>query len=77
MLLPRLGFILFASHRGLCKRQTEQGQVLTAQRGLLAAEQEMADATTNVALNLVQLYRALGGGWDPATAAPARAPART
>ncbi len=62
---------------GIARLRYEQGvadflQVLTAQRALLAAEQDMADATTNVSLNLVQLYRALGGGWDPATAsAPA------
>jgi outer membrane protein TolC len=66
---------------GIARLRYEQGvsdflQVLTAQRGLLAAEQDLADATTNVSLNLVQLYRALGGGWDPATAAarPAAAP---
>jgi NodT family efflux transporter outer membrane factor (OMF) lipoprotein len=65
---------------GIARLRYEQGvadflQVLTAQRALLAAEQDMADATTNVSLNLVQLYRALGGGWDPATAsAPAPAP---
>ncbi|MCX7379311.1 MAG: efflux transporter outer membrane subunit [Alphaproteobacteria bacterium] len=66
---------------GIARLRYEQGvadflQVLTAQRALLVAEQEMADATTNVSLNLVLLYRALGGGWDPATAAPAPAPAR-
>jgi NodT family efflux transporter outer membrane factor (OMF) lipoprotein len=57
---------------GLARMRYEQGvadflQVLTAQRALLDAEQNLADSTTNVALNLVQLYRALGGGWDPAT----------
>lgn len=61
---------------GLARLRYEQGvadflQVLTAQRILLAAEQDLADSTTAVSLNLVQLYRALGGGWDPATAAPA------
>lgn len=58
---------------GLARMRYEQGvadflQVLTAQRALLAAEQDLADSTTNVSLNLVQLYRALGGGWDPSTA---------
>jgi len=57
---------------GLARMRYEQGvadflQVLTAQRALLAAEQDLADSTTNVSLNLVQLYRALGGGWDPST----------
>lgn len=59
---------------GLARLRYEQGvadflQVLTAQRILLAAEQDLADSTTAVSLNLVQLYRALGGGWDPASAA--------
>ncbi len=58
---------------GLARLRYEQGvadflQVLTAQRILLAAEQDLADSTTAVSLNLVQLYRALGGGWDPAGA---------
>lgn len=56
---------------GLARLRYEQGvadflQVLTAQRALLDAEQNLADSTTNVALNLVQLYRALGGGWEAA-----------
>ena len=38
-------------------------QVLTAQRAQLAAEQELADSTSAVATDLVQLYKALGGGW--------------
>ena len=41
-------------------------QVLTAQRGLLAADQDLADSTTAVSTNLVQLYKALGGGWNNA-----------
>jgi NodT family efflux transporter outer membrane factor (OMF) lipoprotein len=54
----------------LARLRYEQGvadflQVLTAQRLLLAADQDLADATTNVTLNMVQLYRALGGGWEP------------
>ena len=62
---------------GLARLRYEQGvadflQVLTAQRILLAAEQDLADSTTAVSLNLVQLYRALGGGWDPASAAATR-----
>ncbi len=61
---------------GLARLRYEQGvadflQVLTAQRLLLAAEQDLADSTTAVSLNLVQLYRALGGGWDPASVTPA------
>ena len=41
--------------------------VITAQRALLQAEQELSDSTTAVLLHLVQLYRALGGGWESDT----------
>jgi NodT family efflux transporter outer membrane factor (OMF) lipoprotein len=39
-------------------------QVLTAQRNLLQAEQDLVDSTTAVSTNFVQLYKALGGGWE-------------
>jgi len=39
--------------------------VLDTERTLLQAEQQYATSTTNVALNLVQLFKALGGGWEP------------
>jgi NodT family efflux transporter outer membrane factor (OMF) lipoprotein len=39
--------------------------VLDAERTLLQAEQQHATSTTNVSLNLVQLFKALGGGWEP------------
>ncbi len=53
---------------GLARMRYEQGvadflQVLTAQRVLLVSEQELADSTTAVSTNFVQLYKALGGGW--------------
>ena len=38
--------------------------VLTAQRALFAAQNDQATGRTNVATDLVQLYKALGGGWD-------------
>lgn len=55
----------------LARDRYEQGitdflQVLTAQRALLAAEQDLADSTTTVSTNLVALYKALGGGWEAA-----------
>jgi outer membrane protein TolC len=31
---------------------------------MLQAEQQYATSTTNVSLNLVQLFKALGGGWE-------------
>jgi NodT family efflux transporter outer membrane factor (OMF) lipoprotein len=63
----------------LARARYEQGvtdflQVLIAQRDQLAAEQQLSDSTTTVSTNLVQLYKALGGGWD-ITAAPAPAAA--
>jgi NodT family efflux transporter outer membrane factor (OMF) lipoprotein len=38
--------------------------VLDAERTLLQAEQQHATSITYVALNLVQLFKALGGGWE-------------
>jgi NodT family efflux transporter outer membrane factor (OMF) lipoprotein len=39
--------------------------VLDAERTLLQAEQQYVTSTTNVSLDLVQLFKALGGGWEP------------
>ena len=39
-------------------------EVLTAQRTLLGAEQDLANSTTTVSTDLVALYKALGGGWQ-------------
>ncbi len=47
--------------------------VLDAERTLLSAQQQYATSTTTVSTNLVQLYNALGGGWEqtyPASAMP-------
>ena len=38
--------------------------VLTAQRALFTAQNDLAISQSNVATDLVQLYKALGGGWD-------------
>ena len=38
--------------------------VLDAERNLLQNEQQYAQSTTNVALDLVILFKALGGGWE-------------
>jgi NodT family efflux transporter outer membrane factor (OMF) lipoprotein len=53
----------------LARQRYEQGvsdflQVLIAQRDLLASELALSDSTTNVSTDLVQLYKALGGGWE-------------
>ncbi len=37
---------------------------LEAQRTLLDAQQQAADSTVTLSMNLVQLYKALGGGWE-------------
>jgi outer membrane protein TolC len=40
-------------------------EVLDAQRSQLTTQQLLAISTTNVSGNLVALYKALGGGWEP------------
>lgn len=37
--------------------------VLTAQRSLLASQMELADNTSRISIAMVNLYKALGGGW--------------
>jgi NodT family efflux transporter outer membrane factor (OMF) lipoprotein len=49
--------------------------VLTAQRTLLQYQLQAAQSLTNLQCNLIQLYKALGGGWEPAI--PEEPPART
>jgi outer membrane protein TolC len=39
--------------------------VLDAQRSLFDQENKLAESQGNIAINLVQLYRVLGGGWEP------------
>ncbi len=39
--------------------------VLDNERTLLQAQLQLAQSTTTVSQNLVQLYKALGGGWEP------------
>jgi NodT family efflux transporter outer membrane factor (OMF) lipoprotein len=46
--------------------------VLDAERNLLQNEQQYAQSTTNVALDLVTLFKALGGGWEQAMPDPPR-----
>jgi NodT family efflux transporter outer membrane factor (OMF) lipoprotein len=54
---------------GLAQSRYQQGvadflEVLTAERSLLATQQQLAESTTIVSANLVALYKALGGGWE-------------
>jgi NodT family efflux transporter outer membrane factor (OMF) lipoprotein len=53
---------------------TDFQNVLDTQRTLLLREDELAVAEGVVVGNLVKLYRALGGGWDPDTDQPPAAP---
>jgi NodT family efflux transporter outer membrane factor (OMF) lipoprotein len=39
--------------------------VLVAQRSLFASEEALVQSTRSLSLNLVSLYKALGGGWAP------------
>ena len=43
--------------------------VIAAQAQLLQSENDLADVDTQIAINLVNLYRALGGGWEVADVA--------
>jgi NodT family efflux transporter outer membrane factor (OMF) lipoprotein len=49
---------------------TDFQNVLDTQRSLLLREDDLAQSEGVVIENLVDLYRALGGGWDPDTAEP-------
>jgi NodT family efflux transporter outer membrane factor (OMF) lipoprotein len=54
---------------GLARDRYTQGiadflSVLDAQRNLLAAQQQLTDSTTTISTNLIQIYKALGGGWE-------------
>jgi outer membrane protein, multidrug efflux system len=45
--------------------QTDFLNVLQAQRSLYASEDALVQSSRNVSTNLVALYKALGGGWEP------------
>ena len=47
---------------------TDFQQLIEAERSLLSARDGLANSRGDEAFALVQLYRALGGGWDPAAA---------
>jgi NodT family efflux transporter outer membrane factor (OMF) lipoprotein len=49
--------------------------VIAAQAQLLQSENDLADSDTRIAVTLVNLYRALGGGWEIADAAYRQTPA--
>ena len=45
---------------------TDFTTVLIAQRALLNLEDQLAQSNGTVTANLIRLYKALGGGWQPA-----------
>jgi NodT family efflux transporter outer membrane factor (OMF) lipoprotein len=54
----------------VAERSYQQGAgdylaVLTAQRNVLASQTSLNDSATGLTLALVNLYKSLGGGWDP------------
>lgn len=51
------------------------GTLLDAQRSALSTDNSRASAETDLGLNLVRLYKALGGGWGESDAPPPSAPA--
>jgi outer membrane protein, multidrug efflux system len=52
---------------------TDFRTVLDTQRSLLSAQDSVASAQASLATGHVRLYKALGGGWTPDTAAPSAA----
>jgi len=44
---------------------TDFQRLLEAERSLISARDGLANSLGDEALSVVQLYRALGGGWDP------------
>jgi len=53
---------------------TDFQNVLDTERSLLVRQDDLAASEGLVIQNLVDLYRALGGGWDPETAQPPATP---
>lgn len=56
---------LQAAERGYQEGAADFLSVLTAQRDLLASQTRLNASATDATLTMVNLYRSLGGGWDP------------
>lgn len=52
------------AERGYQEGASDYLRVLTAQRNLLASQTSLNNSATNSTLTLVNLYKALGGGWN-------------
>lgn len=63
---------LHVAERGYQEGAADYLNVLTAQRGVLASQTSLNASATNAALTLVNLYKSLGGGWDPGALTSAR-----
>ena len=60
---------LNAAERGYQQGASDYLSVLTAQRNVLASQTSLNDSATQATLTVVNLYKSLGGGWDPQTLA--------
>lgn len=58
---------LHAAERGYQQGAADYLSVLTAQRDVLASQTSLNDSATHATLTVVNLYKSLGGGWDPAS----------
>jgi NodT family efflux transporter outer membrane factor (OMF) lipoprotein len=56
---------LRVAERGYGEGAADYLSVLTAQRNVLATQTSLNASMTNAALTLVNLYKSLGGGWNP------------
>lgn len=56
---------LLAAERSYQEGAADYLPVLTAQRSVLASQASLNASATGAALTLVNLYKSLGGGWDP------------
>ncbi|WP_457967012.1 efflux transporter outer membrane subunit [Pseudomonas sp. R4-84] len=56
---------LDAAERGYQQGAADYLSVLTAQLNLLASQTHLNTSATNATLTVVNLYKSLGGGWDP------------
>lgn len=56
---------LHTAERGYQEGAADYLSVLTAQRSLLASQTRLNASATDAALTVVNLYKSLGGGWDP------------
>ena len=72
-----------ANKKALQLAQTlyNQGQtgfldVLTAERSLYSSQDALAQSEQTMATNLIALYKALGGGWEPTEPTAPTAPAQ-